>query len=312
MLKLSARQNNVGVLKLLHLAGPDNSNNFNDGATTKLNGFTKLIDKLTTKLTELNLVDYIKFVLETTELLEEYKEPTDENLARIENIKEFINIATKYKDAPAHEVLAQFLEDISLLEQQAKESEQSSQPKVTLMTIHSAKGLEFEHIFVAGLEENLFPHSRSYLDPEEMEEERRLAYVAFTRAKKRLFLSFAKQRTIFGARQDTMISRFIEELPEELVEFENPNKFGEHDGFHEASEDDSDGLGLGRKKKTSSASSTASVSSQSIQAQVGDRVKSDYFGTGTILSVDESTVKIRFDKAGVKELATEYARLIKI
>ncbi|HCJ83019.1 MAG TPA: hypothetical protein DHV52_01605, partial [Parachlamydiales bacterium] len=75
-----------------------------------------------------------------------------------------------------------------------------------------------------------------------MEEERRLAYVAFTRAKKRLFLSFAKQRTIFGARQDTMISRFIEELPEELVEFENPNKFGEHDGFHEASEDDSDGL----------------------------------------------------------------------
>ena len=131
-------------------------------------------------------------MLETTELLEEYKEPTDENLARIENIKEFINIATKYKDAPAHEVLAQFLEDISLLEQQAKESEQSSQPKVTLMTIHSAKGLEFEHIFVAGLEENLFPHSRSYLDPEEMEEERRLAYVGFTRAKTRLFLSFAR------------------------------------------------------------------------------------------------------------------------
>jgi DNA helicase-2/ATP-dependent DNA helicase PcrA len=178
------------------------------------------------------------------------------------------------------------------------------------MTIHSAKGLEFEYIFVTGLEENLFPHSRSYLDPEEMEEERRLAYVAFTRAKKQLFLSLAQERFVFGNKQASIMSRFIEELPEELLEFVGEPEFDDDTnalrGWNEKSE-------AGSNKNPSRPDHSSSTSrSQASDVKPGDRVKSEYFGKGTILSIDDDVVRIRFDTRGTKELATEYAKLARI
>lgn len=267
-----------------------------DSDQDKVKKFDSLLQRIVKAQEKLDLVDFLKFTLEESGILEQYKDPTDENLGRIENIKEFINIATKYAGAGAKETLPKFLEDISLLEEQAKESEKEEAAKVTLMTIHSAKGLEFDYIFVTGLEENLFPHSRTYVDPDEMEEERRLAYVAFTRAKAKLFLTFASERTVFGSRQDTMISRFIEELPEDLVEYLEENS----DGWSEVDMDDSEERSGGQG------------TSSNFVAQKGDKVRSEFFGKGTILSINHDIVKIKFDSHGVKELATEYAKLEKI
>lgn len=265
------------------------------GATSKkLISFGQLVQDMQIKLTEMDLIEFIKYVLETSELLEEYKDPTDENVARVENIKEFINIAAKYKGESAIESLPSFLEDISLLEDQARQAEVVEKAKVTLMTIHAAKGLEFNNVFVAGLEENLFPHSRSYADPTEMEEERRLAYVAFTRAKEQLTLTYSTTRTIFGTTQDSIRSRFIDELPQELLDYKS-NGFNSNFDFKSDSEDPHD-----------------TIKNPTFSVKKGDRVKNEYFGEGIVLEIDDEIVKVNFRDHGIKELATEYASLLKL
>lgn len=296
--KLKLISNTLGksLLESLNNTNDPIFNNYLPGTTIKkLDQFHSLINKFIVAQEKFDLLDFLKFVLEESKLLDEYQDNTEESLSRIENIKEFINIAAKYKGEPAKESLETFLEEISLLEEQSREADNDpDSQKVTLMTIHSAKGLEFKYVFVMGLEENLFPHSRSYLDPEEMEEERRLAYVAFTRAKEELILTFASNRFIFGTQQDTIISRFVEELPQELVEY--------------ADETDIDtSLGSGWKEVSRDEGSFDDF----IDLNKGDRVKSEYFGIGEVLSVDEDIIKVKF-ASGIKELATEYARLEKI
>src|SRR5207244_11644744 len=118
------------------------------------------------------------------------------------------------------ENLSTFLENVALMEERVtpdKYFEKGADNVVTLMTIHAAKGLEFDYVFLVGMEEGLFPHSRSMLDPEQIEEERRLAYVALTRAKKKLYLSFATRRLYFGTISSNMVSRFVSDIPQELI-----------------------------------------------------------------------------------------------
>ena len=145
----------------------------------------------------------------------------EEDLARLENIKELRSVAIEFPD------LNQFLENVALVEQEqtstrVTEGMPDGKPKekidaITLMTLHAAKGLEFPIVFMVGMEEGLFPHSRSLMDRHELEEERRLCYVGMTRAKKRLFLTHAKGRLFFGQRSTNMASRFILDLPEDLL-----------------------------------------------------------------------------------------------
>lgn len=163
-------------------------------------------------------------VLRETGYLELYNKDVEEDLARLENIKELRSVAAEFP------VLAEFLEQIALVETAQNSRgrvwdatclpapERSDGGQVTLMTAHAAKGLEFQTVFVVGLEEGLFPHSRAFMDDSELEEERRLAYVAITRAKERLYLAFASRRLLFGQRGSSIPSRFISEIPEHLIE----------------------------------------------------------------------------------------------
>ncbi len=156
-------------------------------------------------------------VLKKTEYLSLYDEKDEEDRERLENIKELRSVALEFPN------LIQFLENVSLVEQEYMPDHPGKQNKgkkdaVNLMTLHAAKGLEFPVVFMVGMEEGLFPHSRALMDKNELEEERRLCYVGITRAKQKLFLSYAKKRMFFGQRTNNMISRFIFELPEELLE----------------------------------------------------------------------------------------------
>jgi len=168
------------------------------------------------KDTTLQLMDQI---LEKTDYLSLYDQNVEEEASRLENIKELRSVAAEYP------TIQDFLEVVSLLEDQfVKRQPKANRPlaeksnAVTLMTMHAAKGLEFSIVFIVGMEEGLFPHSRSLMDREELEEERRLCYVGVTRAKERLYLTYADRRLFFGSRSQNMISRFIADIPEHLIE----------------------------------------------------------------------------------------------
>lgn len=159
-------------------------------------------------------LEILDSVLTATDYLTLYKDSDEEDLSRLENIKELRSVAAQFPD------LLQFLENVSLVEQEYYPDHPQDLEKknaVLLMTLHAAKGLEFNSVFIIGMEEGLFPHSRSLLDSSQLEEERRLCYVGMTRAKKRLFFSYANRRLYFGQRSSNQISRFVTELPEHLT-----------------------------------------------------------------------------------------------
>ncbi|GIW59782.1 MAG: DNA helicase [Patescibacteria group bacterium] len=160
-------------------------------------------------------LELLEKTLEITSYLEYIDDGTEVAAGRIENIKELKTVATQYSN------LRDFLEQISLVEgPNSTLQANGTENAVTMMTLHAAKGLEFKHVFIIGWEEGLFPHARSVLQKEEIEEERRLAYVGITRAMEDLFLCYAVSRMIYGSRNNTVVSRFIADIPEELLQFE--------------------------------------------------------------------------------------------
>lgn len=164
-------------------------------------------------------IDILDYVLEKTKYLEKYDENDPEDRSRLENIKELRSVAIEFPN------LIQFLENVSLVEAEYLPDQKSGDPNnaITLMTLHSAKGLEFKVVFLVGMEEGIFPHSQSLFSVSDVEEERRLCYVGITRAKEHLFMTFVRERTIFGQRTNSTPSRFIFELPEEVRELNNIN-----------------------------------------------------------------------------------------
>lgn len=177
--------------------------------------FLEMAEKLKTKKNILTPAELIDKVLESTDYIQLLDDGTDAGLMRVENVKELKSVALEYEN------LQTLLENIALMEGKIT-PEKSHEGKVdtnvvTLMTIHAAKGLEFDHVFIIGMEEGLFPHSRSMMDVSEIEEERRLAYVGMTRAREKLYLTYASQRLYFGTTSANMVSRFVVDIPEELV-----------------------------------------------------------------------------------------------
>ncbi|MDA1061192.1 MAG: ATP-binding domain-containing protein, partial [bacterium] len=151
-------------------------------------------------------------VLKDFGYLEYLNDGTEESLSRIENLKELRTVAGQFSS------LQEFLENVALVEASNHATDEISDA-VTLMTMHSAKGLEFENVFIVGMEEGIFPHSRAMADPKELEEERRLCYVGITRAKKNLHLTYTRRRTFFGQSGPAIVSRFIAEIPENIIKF---------------------------------------------------------------------------------------------
>ena len=179
-----------------------------------MNKFLELVEKIKDPI-NITTLEVLDKILQATDYLSLYDKSEEEDKERLENIKELRSVAVAFPN------LTEFLENIALVEQEympdkpAKDSDRKD--AITLMTLHAAKGLEFPIVFMVGMEEGLFPHQRSLMDKNELEEERRLCYVGMTRAKEKLFLTFASRRIFFGQRTSNTISRFLLELPEEVI-----------------------------------------------------------------------------------------------
>jgi DNA helicase-2/ATP-dependent DNA helicase PcrA len=259
----------------------------------------------------------------------------EEGITRIDSVNELISAAVEYEKRVGEGAsLSGFLEEVALVSDVDKYDEQAD--AVVLMTVHSAKGLEFPVVFLAGMEEGIFPGTRSFEDPEEIGEERRLAYVAITRAKERLLLTRAKSRLLYGRTQNNPLSRFIaRELPPLLLSEEEdeapyfgaprpvyPHEAGrsaersiERSRVERGSFGNSEFFSRASVAATAPAGRRSSAPSFARLAQ-GDRVRHATFGEGTVLSARDMggdvLYEVAFDTAGTKKLMATFARLQKI
>ena len=238
----------------------------------------------------------------------------DEGITRSENISELKTTMKQYSEQAENPTLSGFLEEISLYTDVDKFEEQTE--TVSLMTMHSAKGLEFPVVFVVGMEDGIFPSSRSIGSEEEIEEERRLAYVAITRAKKELYLTYCSERMLFGQTNRNMVSRFIKEIPPALTEKVDKIAKATKIGFSSGESY------FGNAPKSMSLASQIAKSAKkpetvcSIDFAVGDRVSHKVFGEGTVVSVkkmsNDSMLEVAFDNVGSKKLMANFAKIVKI
>ena len=286
-------------------------------AAIKIQPFVTLIHELRLRLADMRLEELIEEILDRTGYSQELKdEDTDEAKARLENIDEFISKAVSYEEGEEHPTLSGFLEEVALVAD--IDSLEESDNRVLLMTLHSAKGLEFPYVFLAGMEDGLFPSYMSIAadNPvEEIEEERRLCYVGITRAMKELTLTCARVRMIRGENQYNNISRFIREIPPELLakksvvppapKVQAPPKDTPYQKAKEAF-----------KTKTFDPNQFKVVKADSLDYTVGDRVSHIKFGQGTVLEIADGgrdfEVKVEFDNYGVKRMFASFAKLKKV
>jgi DNA helicase-2/ATP-dependent DNA helicase PcrA len=241
-------------------------------------------------------------------------ERSEEAEGRVENLMELVSAAREYESRSAEPSLAGFVDQLSLLSD-ADEEAGSTEARVLMLTLHSAKGLEFPVVVMSGLEEGLFPHSRSSDDEVELEEERRLCYVGITRAQRRLVLTSAARRRVFGDYQSTDPSRFIDEIPLGLIEEAPSSVVAPQPSFSRFRE------GYGRhgthrrSVREESVSYACEDEDQSVPSGLrqGLRVRHPTFGVGTILSIerldDDMKLVVRFLSVGQKTLRARYAKL---
>ncbi|RAK15091.1 DNA helicase-2/ATP-dependent DNA helicase PcrA [Anoxybacillus vitaminiphilus] len=256
--------------------------------------------------------------LSVTELVEEvldksgYRdmlraEKTLEAQSRLENIDEFLSVTKHFENTNDDKSLIAFLTDLALVADidQLDTEEDNQNDAVVLMTLHSAKGLEFPVVFIIGMEEGIFPHSRSLDDEAEMEEERRLAYVGITRAEEELFLTSAQMRTLFGRTGINPVSRFISEIPDELIE-----------NFNETMRKNSP-FTARQQPRTMARPAAATTGGEAIDWRVGDKAEHKKWGIGTVVSVrgegDDKELDIAFPSPiGIKRLLAKFAPITKV
>ena len=268
--------------------------------------FTEMINDLREKVDTVKPSEFVNLVLEKTGYIEALiMENTVEATTRIENIKELLSDAMEYEKSEEEPTLSGYLEKISLVADVDNYDE--TQDVVVLMTLHSAKGLEFPVVFIAGVEEGLFPSYMSIATQEELEEERRLCYVGITRAKDVLYITNAYSRTLYGSTMYNKQSRFIDEIPEELTEQSISVKPTLFDSFDEKPSYGSFGNFYREEKPKQSTPSTSE------HYESGMRVKHKKFGEGTILKAtsvgNDWHLEIIFDTVGTKNLMAAYANL---
>jgi DNA helicase-2/ATP-dependent DNA helicase PcrA len=255
-------------------------------------------------------------MLDQTGYLRELREEnTEEANERVENLMELVSAAREYETRDTEASLGGFVDRLSLLSE-ADEESGTREARVWLMTLHAAKGLEFPTVVIAGLEEGLFPHSRSAENLEELEEERRLCYVGLTRAQSHLVLTSAARRRVFGEYQATTPSRFLSEIPAELVDEVVPAYASSPGGFshrHYEFRTNPYGRKTSRLRETEKAYEYESENQAVGDVRTGMRVKHAQFGIGNVIAVDEHNddykVTVRFNSVGIKKLLAKYAKL---
>lgn len=265
--------------------------------------------------------EVIEAVLDQTgylEMLRTSGDPQDES--RIENLAELEAVAREFEEAAAAEdevpVLATWLEQVSLVADADEiPADDPAGGVVTLMTLHTAKGLEFPVVFLTALEEGVFPHSRSMDDPADMQEERRLAYVGLTRAEQRLYLTRALTRSTWGTPAANPPSRFLEEIPEHLVQWRDDGHGGAETGRSRVTSS-APAAPFRPGERFSASSSPESASSSAHAVRAGDRVSHDTFGLGTVTGVsgegDKAQATVDFGALGEKRLLLRHARLTRL
>ena len=285
-------------------------------ASASLTAFRDLLINLTSMAAEESVSIALGKVLDRSGYLQDLREERSEEAeSRIENLMELVSAAREYETRTAEPALAGFVDQLSLLSDVDEEAG-SKDARVLMMTMHSAKGLEFPVVVIAGLEEGLFPHSRSAEDDAELEEERRLCYVGITRAQRRLVLTSAARRRVFGDYQSTDPSRFIDEIPATLID-EVPSTFLTPQQSFSQFRGTSYGKGSGYRGRSREESPTYAYEDedQSVPSGLkpGLRVKHPAFGVGTILSIepldDDVKLIVKFTSVGQKTLRAKFAKL---
>lgn len=297
-------------------------------SASKLMGFTKMIRDFQECIEDgMGLNDLLQEVLEKTKYLDFLHEDIETYDDRVNNIKELSSMFIKYEEESEDANLSEFLEDVALISD--IDSYNEDEDAVVLMTLHSAKGLEFPVVFILGMEEGIFPGNQSMFSEEDLEEERRLAYVGITRAKKKLYLISSQQRMLYGQTSRNMPSRFLREIPSSVIDDQSVVA-RRSTGFTSAHSSFSSGARGGSSYTSSSKIGSARQSSNSahkfgqagnaaqksnVDYKVGDTVSHKSFGTGTILTITpmggDMLLEVAFDKAGTKKMMANYARLEK-
>lgn len=287
-------------------------------AATKLKGFVALIDGLieAEQSGDYSLAELYNLILEHTDYEKYLKTEKDNPDVRIENIEELSSNIIKFEEDYAEEAsLSNFLEEISL--QTDIDNYDAEADSSVMMTLHSAKGLEFPVVFIAGLEEGVFPSIATMMNPDELNEERRLAYVGITRAKEKLYITKAKSRMLMGHTSYNKVSRFVNEIPPELLNYTGEKKtFASTNGFSASSSHIS--IGAGSKftpNKSFNTFTKPAVKSGTVYKK-GDCVFHKIFGKGMIMKTEkmgnDTMLEVAFDKAGTKTLMANFSKMEKI
>lgn len=250
--------------------------------------FKELILDLIKDSEELSLTDLIEDILNKSGIRDEYEQSKSlENELRLDNLEEFKSITKTFEDRTGSVSLEEFLEEVSLVADISEHQEESD--SVTLMTMHSAKGLEFKVVFLVGMEDGIFPHQNAFFESQGLEEERRLCYVGITRAKEKLYISNAKRRMLYGKDVINPPSRFIKEIDDSLLEIENKNMFEEEK--------------IDKKKY---------YRDDDVEFHDGDVITHDVYGKGVIVSINGDIITVAFNKSyGIKKLLKNYKGITK-
>ncbi|HHY03655.1 MAG TPA: DNA helicase PcrA [Thermoanaerobacterales bacterium] len=280
------------------------------GVVNRVSKFRKLMIDFIDKSETMTISDLIRYVLDETGYMKELTlENSPESISRIENLQEFVGAAIEYENRSSDIRLEDFLAELALVSDVDKLED--GEQAVVLMTLHGAKGLEFPVVFLAGMDEGIFPHARCMLDADELEEERRLCYVGITRAKQRLYLTRAWQRSIYGNTSYYTPSRFIDEIPDELVEDVSFGAGGSKvNSQKHLPVDDNTCF----SQETSYKTDDSQVNFVGLAP--GSRVRHSKWGEGIVLDVqgidEDAEISIDFKSVGVKHLISKYAPLVRI
>lgn len=284
----------------------------NAGKAACVRDFSQRMIALRDEMHDMTVSAFIEEVYEKTGFKQTLlSERTAEAKSRMENIEELFSVATRYAGEDLTSEMDRFLEEVALASD--VDSIDRGSQAIHLMTIHSAKGLEFPCVFIVGLEEGILPHSRSYLSAADLEEERRLLYVGVTRAKDKVYLLFTRQRLLFGLSQMNPPSRFLAEIPNNLLdERRAPDYDAEYIPFVDRRKR-AKRYDLGEAKGSLRAEITKKEAKKpTLSFSDGEKVRHGSFGDGIVISHNEKVIVVLFGKAGLKKLASEYAGLKKI
>ena len=297
-------------------------------SASKLMNFTKMIREFQECIENgMGLNDLLQEVLDVTKYLDYLQEEPETYEDRVNNIKELSSMFIKYEEESEDANLSEFLEDVALISD--IDSYNEDEDAVVLMTLHSAKGLEFPIVFIPGMEEGIFPGNQSMFSEEDLEEERRLAYVGITRAKKKLYLISSQQRMLYGQTSRNMPSRFLREIPSSVIDdqsvvarrstgFTTPRTAYANASRNELGHSSHNKIGSYTQSSSSAhkfGQAGNAAQKNNIDFKVGDTVCHKSFGTGTVLTITpmggDMLLEVAFDKAGTKKMMANYARLEK-